>query len=372
VDLTDRKIWQQAAGNTNRNYVQLCLNWGVVLNGPGNYGSWPDCETRLRDQSVSERKITDLRRFCEDMADGDVVVLRMGTTTVFGVGLVVGDYEYREAFGDVDGWQLQHVRRVRWLWKAEEGPERFETYALKLGDTTQELSSQSVIEWLSRLEIPKSAIERSLPPIPDHDRDHEIDVEDIPEFLFDRGVASDSINSLVTRIGELIRISKWYRRSKRPSEHETVAYLVVPLLRTLGWTPQRMAVEWKKLDLALFSRLPRSDNNVRVVVEAKKFGQSCLTALSQAKGYAQGKNQCERLIVTDGIRYGVYRKQYGLPFELHAYLNLTRMRSTYPIYRCAGAREALFAMTPEWNLEVDLQVGAQEDDLGPTDDANGG
>src|SRR5260370_42567094 len=61
-----------------------------------------------------------------------------------------------------------------------------------------------------------------------------------------------------------------------PSEHETVAYLVVPLLRALGWTPQRMAVEWNHVDVALFEQLPRSDKSLRVVAEAKKMDNSCL------------------------------------------------------------------------------------------------
>lgn len=64
----------------------------------------------------------------------------------------------------------------------------------------------------------------------------EIDYSRISEFLFDRGVASASITRLMDEIGELTRIARWYGRAKakHPSEHETVAYLVVPLLRALG------------------------------------------------------------------------------------------------------------------------------------------
>ena len=114
-----------------------------------------------------------------------------------------------------------------------------------------------------------------------------------------------------------------------PSEHETVAYLVVPLLRALGWTPQRMAVEWNHVDLALFNQLPRRDESLRVVVEAKKMDNSCLTAMSQAMSYAQGKSGCHRLIVTDGLRYGVYIRGQEV-FNLYAYLNSTRLRGRPP------------------------------------------
>lgn len=347
MNIQGRTIWQQAAGDTDRSYASLCLRWDVILNGPGHLGPWPDCVKPLADAGGTSRKLSDLRRFSEEMDDSDLVVLRSGTTDVLGVGEVVGPYEHLEAFGDVDGWSLQHVRRVRWLWKASDGAKRFDTYSLKWGDTTQPLSNQEVEGWLESLDVPKSSLERPLEALPS-ESGTEVGLNEVSEFLFDQGVASFSINSLVNQVGELTRIAKWYQRSNHPSEHETVAYLVVPLLRVLGWTPQRMAVEWNRVDVALFASLPRSDDNLRVVVEAKRMDMSCLTAKSQAQGYAEGKRQCHRLIVTDGIRYGVYSRDEGGAFDLFAYLNLSRMRSHYPIYQCAGARNAFFSMTPEW------------------------
>ena len=119
----------------------LCLEWGVILNGPGVYGSWPACEDRIRKDGYAERKITDLRRFCEGMQDGDLVVLRLGTSFVYGVGQIVDRYEWCDNFNDVDGWDLGHVRRVRWLWKYNEQhngkPRKFDTHTLRWGDTTQ-------------------------------------------------------------------------------------------------------------------------------------------------------------------------------------------------------------------------------------------
>jgi len=347
MDINGRTIWQQAAGDTDRSYASLCLDWDVILNGPGSSGAWPSCEVLLRNGGWSAKKLTDLRRFCDEVKDGDLVVLRVGTSKAVGVGEVVGSYQHREEFGDVDGWDLQHVRRVRWLWKVGDTPKKFDTYAMKLGDTTQKLDSEEVEGWLDSLDVPAEAWTRPLREMPGHSEDHEISADDIPEFLFDQGIASSSINALVGQIDELIRIAKWYSRTKRPSEHETVAYLVVPLLRALGWTPQKMAVEWKRLDIALFGELPRQDQTVRAVVEAKKLGQSCLTALSQGLRYAEGKRECRRFIVTDGIRYGVYSVEANGKADLYAYLNLTRLRSSYPIHRCRGARHALMAMAPD-------------------------
>lgn len=348
MNLQGKVIWQQAAGDTDRDYADLCLRWGVILNGPAYAGSWPECRAALTADGWSSRKLTDLRRFAEEISDGDLVILRLGTSSVLAVGQVVGEYEWRPEFGDIDGWEIQHVRRVRWLWESIKEPKTFETYALKQGDTTQRLNSTVVEEWLANLDIPTKKYERELPNLPNMGESKEIGISDVSEFLFDHGVASDSIATLVANIGELIRIAKWYQRTSMPSEHETVAYLVIPLFRALGWTPQRMAVEWSRVDVALFNKLPRDDDNLTVVVEAKKMNASCLSAMSQAQTYAQGKSGCHRLIVTDGLRYGVYTRNSSETFVLAAYMNLTRLMSSYPIYPCAGAREAVLIMAPEW------------------------
>jgi hypothetical protein len=78
--------------------------------------------------------------------------------------------------------------------------------------------------------------------------------------------------------------------------------------------------------------------------------KSCLRAVSQAMTYSNGKLACHRLIVTDGLRYGVYVRREFEPFELYAYMNLTRLRAAYPVYRCKGVKEALLAMAPEWKF----------------------
>ena len=77
---------------------------------------------------------------------------------------------------------------------------------------------------------------------------------------------------------------------------------------------------------------------------------SCLAALSKAQDYAQGKNSCHHLIVTDGLRYGIYFRDITGRFKLDSYVNLVRLRDSYPVYPCKGAKEALLAMAPEWHL----------------------
>ena len=346
MNIENRKIWQQASGDTDRNYSKICLKWDVILNGPGYAGKYPECNETLKKHGWTSKKRTDIWRFAEQMKEGDLVVLRLGTNRILGVGEIVGKYEWLECFGDVDGWDLQHVRRVRWVWT---GLKYFKTYTLKQGDTTQEMTSIVVKSWLEEIDIPIEKFEREIPKLPQ--AGNIISQSQIAEYLFAQGVSSNSIEILTREFEELRRIAKWYLNSKEvPSEFETVSYLVVPILRALGWTPQKMAVEWNKVDIALFDQLPRKDKNLSIVVEAKKKGNSCLSAISQAQGYAKGKSNCQRLIVTDGLRYGTYIKKDN-EYELKAYFNLNDLRESYPIYECSGIKEALRIMTPEWRNE---------------------
>jgi hypothetical protein len=205
-----------------------------------------------------------------------------------------------------------------------------------------------VVSWVRDLVIPEDRYSRQLVELPKLQRTELPTEQEIAEYLYDKGVATQSIENLLRELNELKRIAKWYIKSGiKPSESETIAYLIAPLFRALGWTPQKMAIEWNNVDLALFNQLPREDGNLSVVVEAKRRQNSCLSAISQAEYYAAGRSNCSRLVITEGIRYAIFVKR-ETAFVLHAYMDLTEFRDEYPVYECHGIEEALRAMTPEW------------------------
>jgi hypothetical protein len=303
--------------------------------------------------------MTSLGRFYQ-MQDGDLVVLRLGTGEVHGVGQLVGDdTSWYDDFGDIDGWDLEHVRRVRWLWKGVPAPKTFSSHTLKWGDTVQTMTSSTVTEWLSTLPL-DAELRRPLAELPktcvSGQAGKATNMQEVADLLFDQGIGAQSIDDLTSQIDDHVRVARWYARTKQsPSEYETVAYLVVPLLRTLGWTPQRMSIEWNYIDVALFNRTPRQDSHLRAVVEVKKLSDSCLSAWSQAEGYAKSRPTCQQIIVTDGLRYAIYLRQTGEFFNRpFAYLNLTRMRDAYPILECQGTGPALLAMAADWNGDPDF------------------
>lgn len=349
LNLTNKTIWQQSCGNGDREYSQICLKHNVILNGPGFTGKLEKQNIKdLRSDGLTSKKVTDLNRFCFDMKDGDYVVLRLGKEKIFAFGIVVGDYEWNDIFSDVDGWDLQHVRRVCWLWSSEQ-PKEFRNNEIKWGDTTQIMDSPVIRQWIDSLNLEEPSADKiALAELPQEDSDDVPSIESISEFLYDKGMSNNSIVALVNVIDDLHMIAKWYQKQDQPSEFETEAYLIIPLLRALGWTPQKMAIEWNHVDISLFDKLPRNDENLIAVVEAKKKNNSCLTAYSQAERYSQNKTNCNRLVVTDGLRYGVFIKDIDT-YQLFAYMNLTEFKSQYHIYDCAGIEEALWAMSPDWH-----------------------
>ena len=337
MDLKDKNVWQHAAGNPEHDHADKCLNYDVIISGADTSGI-------LRD----------------DMKEGDVVVLKVGLSRVRGVGLL-GDYVdlgEEGAFGDLDGWTLPHARRVSWLWK---GDQPLEGRPLTR-TTTQRLWKEPVLECLSELESNQTPT-GSYAELPKAGRS--VSRNDIADYLFGRGVGSDSIRSLLDPDGEFMGMVKWYdgwEWHHSPSEHETVAHLVVPFLRILGWTPPRIALEYGRdgrADVALLSGLTRQNKTVPrdgaqavAVLEAKKVRRACLSwAASQVINYAR-QHEVMRAIATDGLRYGVFwRSNADADFKLGAYLNLIRPRDKYAIYGCLGAAEAIWAMTPDWQPE---------------------
>ena len=261
----------------------------------------------------------------------------------------------------MDGWDIGHVRRVRWLWANVTEPKIFKPFTFKQGDTTQLLSKIDfshkmpvVYDWLDNLNISEAKFCRPLVSFPNK-CDNEIKIEEIYDFLFENGVASASISNLINDIGEFIRIANWCRKNGGLSEQETLNHLVVPLLRSIGWTPQKMAIEWNKIDVALFSRLPREQKFLSAVIEAKKLDKSCLSAFDQAESYAIKSRHCGRIIVTDGMRYGAFvrdaHESSKGSFTLYAYMNLLRLRRNYPLYtNCKGAQDAILAMSPNFRM----------------------
>ena len=301
-----RAVWQISAGPASRSYADVFLRHGVALIGPGDAGPW----TPERDDDEFEGGF--VRRFANEVADGDVFLLRTGLATIAAVGLVAGDYVYVNAFDDVNGWDLQHARRV--FWSRLPAEHAFE--GLIFGANPPRCSrvwGEEVIDFAERfLKSPPTQWQAGrLPELPAE----EPALDHVPHDL--RGIVAQAAD-LVPLLQDRIAFGE------QPSEDELIAHFVVPFLRALGWPPERIAVQWRRIDVAVFRALPRVPENCQLVIEAKRLGAGVEGALAQAKGYVERLGFPRDVVVTDGIRYRMYAAEHD--FAPLAYANLTRMK----------------------------------------------
>jgi hypothetical protein len=299
-------VWQISAGPVSRAYTDVLLKHGVALIGPGDAGPW----TPERDDDEFEGGF--VRRFASEVANGDVVLLRTRIATIAAVGLVASDYQYANAFDDVNGWDLQHVRRVRWC----RLPEEHAFASTVFGANPRRCSrvwNEEVLDFADRfLKSPPTHWQTApLPELPIE----EPALDEVPGVLA----------GLVAAAADLVPLLQDRQAfGEAPSENELIAHFVVPFLRALGWPPERIAVQWRRIDVAVFRALPRTPESCHLLIEAKRLGAGVEGALDQAKGYVEALGVPRDVIVTDGVRYRMYSGARG--FEPVAYANLARLK----------------------------------------------
>jgi hypothetical protein len=241
-----------------------------------------------------------------------VVVLRAGIAAVAAVGLVAGEYQYLDAFDDVNGWDLQHARRVRWCRLPQEHVFASNVFGANPPRCSR-VGTEEVLDFAERfLHSPPTHWQTApLPGLPAE----ESRLDEVPP----------SLAGLVAQAADLVPLFQDRDGfGELPSEDELIAHFVVPLLRALGWPPERIAVQWRRIDVAVFRSLPRTPESCHLVIEAKRLGAGVEGALKQAQGYVATLGVPCDVVVTDGIRYRMYAGARG--FERVAYANLARLK----------------------------------------------
>jgi len=299
-------VWQVSAGPAARSYADVLLKHGVALIGPGDAGPWaPERGDGDFDGSF-------VRRFASEIAQGDVLLLRTGIATVIAVGLVASEYVYLNAFDDVNGWDLQHGRRVRWCRLPAD--HTFAGSAFGANPTRcSRVWNEEVVDFAERfLNSPPHYWQRA--PLPDLPAE-EPALEPVPEALAE--IVAEAADLLPLFLDD-------QAFGEPPSEDELLVHGIVPFLRALGWPRECIAVKWRYIDVTVFKALPRTPENVRFVIEAKRLGAGVEGALDQARGYIEALGVLCDAVVTDGVRYRVYDGARG--FEPVAYANLARLK----------------------------------------------
>ena len=264
-----KAIWQVSAGPTDRSYADQLLSYGVALIGPGDPGPWSS------GRSDEEFDGWFVRHFAEELCIDDVLLLRTGQSTIRAVGLVASEYQFLPQFDDVNGWDLQHARRVRWSPLSQP----YDLGRSVFGANPPRLSrvhAPDIIEYANRFirSAPREWKSRALPSPPVE----EVGLKAPPSEL----------QEIVAHVHDLLNLY-WDvdRFGNLPTEDELVAHYVVPFLRALGWPVERIAVKWRNIDVCVFSGLPRIPEHCHYLIEAKRLGAGVEGALEQASATFQ-------------------------------------------------------------------------------------
>lgn len=341
-------VWQIAAGDSTRYYGDLFLKHDVMFMGPGRHGKY-------RDKSDKYDQLRNgLRRFVEDVQPGHVVLLRCGRRAK-AIGLVVGGYEWLEMFDDVFGWDLQHSRRVKWLGDGLNGAQPNEGFFArqKQAKTFSAVNDPQVRKLIEPLIERCQQQTRKLEWLPEVSKPFEL--ADLGRELFARGVSNDAVKKTLDAIERQQGLWKWYdehgRATGRPTEHEVVAHMVLPLLLALGWSEQLLAVEWKRIDLAGFCGTPTDESNCVLACEAKARGHGLQgeDVFAQAKKHGQELPRCEKLLLTNGARFYLYERvgdEWPKEPKPVGYLNVNLIRTRHLVPPGTNAVETIVALTP--------------------------
>ena len=299
-------VWQVSGGPVSRAYADVFLRHGVASIGPGDAGPW----SPERSDDTFEDGV--VRRFASEVAVGDVFLLRTGLATIAALGLVASDYLYVNAFDDMNGWDLQHARRVRWYRLPADHVFGSSAFGAKPPRCSRVLNEE-VVDFAERfLTSPPTHWQTApLPELPGE----EPPLDQVP----------DALQGIVAQAADLVPLLQDGQAfGEHPSEDELIVHFVVPFLRALGWPPERIAVQWRHIDVAVFRALPRTPENCHLVIEAKRLGAGVEGALDQARGYVEALARPRDVVVTDGIRYRMYAA--ARDFAPVAYANLTRLK----------------------------------------------
>ncbi len=299
-------VWQLSGGPASRSYADIFLNYGVGLIGPGDAGPWN------YERSDDEYEGSFVRRFASDMQIGDIVLLRTGINAVSAVGIIASEYMYLNQFEDVNGWDLQHARRIRWCKLPQEYV--FDNHSFGYTRFSQ----------VQNTEV-RNYVERFLNSPPTNWQ-----VAPLPELPSEEPSLGEIPSNLIELVGQAQDLVGLFQDEHNfgdtPMEDELVAHFVVPFLRCLGWPPECIAVKWRWIDVAVFQSLPRAPENCALIIEAKRFGSGIEGALAQAIGYVKSIGVSCNVVVTDGIRYRMY--SCDNEFVPVAYANLTRLKQS--------------------------------------------
>ena len=245
-------VWQIGTGNDARPYADWFFEHHVAAVGPGSGGRWPG-DDYVYDPSVLA--------FARDATLGHLVIAKYGRRRALGVG-VLGSYNFDPTI-DVEGWDLCHLRRTRWL---DVEPRWFDRLLFPISRFCR-CTDPDALAWVTEQTAGQhlsAPAEADLPPLPD------------PGPELDLSTLEPALAKALTR-GRDWAYNTWEGRfGPWPSEAEMLCHVTVPILQALGWPPELIAV-YLLWDVALFRSCRGLRRTARSSSKAKGSGSGSPT-----------------------------------------------------------------------------------------------
>ena len=297
TDINETNTWQIGTGDPSRSYISVFLKFGVALVGPGEPGPERDPGTII--YYAHNRSIYNWGKVLTMVKKDEWIIAKKGVQEILAIGQVVAEYDYSNTFADVDGWDLQHFIKVKW-YRPIDGPIVFSNKPL-MQSTLNACLKPSVFE-----EIYKHEFEQ-VQPLFDVGGARYYDPStslDILDPLINKGVRIQDAENIVRAIARIIRLTSWYKENDSDTlEAEIVTFLVVPLLISLGWSEQKIKIEYNNIDIAIFKTPFDGDYSAqpRMILEVKKFDNGLAFTDKQILKYGDKYPGCKQYVTTNGF-----------------------------------------------------------------------
>ena len=237
----------------------------------------------------------------------------------------------------MEGWDIQHCRRVDWV-----KPNEKKIITGLTRGTFKRINKQSAIQNISH--TLDSGINLTFTSIPESPR--KVTDEDLIDKLINHGLRPKDAEDFTQTINRIRRLVKWYQNKGTDiKEHETRTFLIVPLLLALGWPEQKLKIEWNNIDIAFFEKPydweNKKSNDCIMILESKRLWEGLSYGTYQAENYAKKYSQCNRMIVSDGRHYKLFERNEN-SWNYSAYLNILKPKLTHPYEEGVGGAPDVF------------------------------
>ena len=317
IKIDNQIIMQIGTGDNTRDYTDICLDFGIAIVGPGRPGNAkknPDWDNNYWGTYLTQIKI------------GDIVLLRRGQYIIKAVGKVIDDYKYSESLSDVHGWDLNHYITLKWFVK-DDGSDITLPHAM-IGYSTMskvDKNYDAVKEIINKENLVELKTKKNLSELKIPNKISELNIND---YLINKGIRINDAFNIVNTINRIIILINWYiDNDPNVLEYELRTFVVIPFLLSLGWSEQKIKLEYNKIDIALFNETynSREKQEPKVIIETKTFNDGLHFAENQIQTYVNKYEDCQIIVTTNGYRYNIFKK-IDKEFIRYAYFNMLDMR----------------------------------------------